>query len=947
MNSRYYHNNNKSNKSSSANSEPEEILMPKNINSYLGQKGYTILKSDLTIKQLTVIKEQLTVKPYMPGAPVQVQKSFAAYRESDKKLYLPRYYGEELFGSAKDYKLTEGTDIDLLFQGTLRPTQQPVVAKYLNHVLNNVNSYTCGVKSCGAGLLELPCGFGKCLKIDTPIIMYDGNIKMVQNIQVGELLMGDNSTPRTVLSLARGREQMYKISNKMGDEYVVNESHILSLMCASKISKLCHKGDIVDISVKGYLKLPKNIRKVLRGYKVPISFNNIETEPLEVDPYLLGIWLNNTIEHKIHLPDEFLTLYNLKDSKYIPHVYKCNGKENQLKLLAGLIDSSGFYKDNYYVIVQSYQNQTPELANDIIFLCRSLGFGCYSKICDNNLDTQIFIYGSELGKIPSLLYLYVNPVTDHNDHLMYSINVEKLEVDDYYGFEIDGNKRFVLGDFTVTHNTSISLYLLSQLKKKTLVIVHKEFLMNQWVERIQQFLPTARIGKIQGQVIDIEGKDIVLCMLQSLVLKEYPSSLFDSFGFTILDEVHHISSETFSNALFKVVTKYMLGLSATMDRKDGTTKIFKMFLGDVIHKVERKDEYAVEVRAVTYKTNDEEFNDTILDFKGQPQISSMISKLCTYNRRTEFIIQTIVDFICLETVDKETIKKHKLCMDTANPCCKMCLKNNNYLLKNTCCNTVNYCLPCLNNIVEDYKKPHITVDKNGQEKATKRRAKCPECNKILCFEQNYIENPYLKPISDRHIIVMSHNLNILDYMYNKFVCKNLASVGYYVGGMSDSELKRSEKQQVIFASYSMCSEGLDIPTLNTEFLITPKTDVIQIVGRILRAKHATCNPIIYDFVDTHDVFQRQWQKRKAYFKKQNYRIIQSNSTTYTPDTNSWKTVYEPSGTSCKPAIHTTAKKAQPRSNESEDDDASLVSDEDNNEPKDKLNVGKCFLKIKK
>ena len=128
--------------------------------------------------------------------------------------------------------------------------------------------------------------------------------------------------------------------------------------------------------------------------------------------------------------------------------------------------------------------------------------------------------------------------------------------------------------------------------------------MNQWVERIQQFLPTARIGKIQGQVIDIEGKDIVLCMLQSLVLKEYPSSLFDSFGFTILDEVHHISSETFSNALFKVVTKYMLGLSATMDRKDGTTKIFKMFLGDVIHKVERKDEYAVEVRAVTYKTND-------------------------------------------------------------------------------------------------------------------------------------------------------------------------------------------------------------------------------------------------------------------------------------------------------------------------------------------------------
>jgi superfamily II DNA or RNA helicase len=193
-------------------------------------------------------------------------------------------------------------------------------------------------------------------------------------------------------------------------------------------------------------------------------------------------------------------------------------------------------------------------------------------------------------------------------------------------------------------------------------------------------------------------------MLQSLVLKEYPSSLFDSFGFTILDEVHHISSETFSNALFKVVTKYMLGLSATMDRKDGTTKIFKMFLGDVIHKVERKDEYAVEVRAVTYKTNDEEFNDTILDFKGQPQISSMISKLCTYNRRTEFIIQTIVDFICLETVDKETIKQHKLCMDAVNPCCKMCLKNNNYLLIN------NNCL--LKYVAKTPLNKYITADQN-------------------------------------------------------------------------------------------------------------------------------------------------------------------------------------------------------------------------------------------
>jgi superfamily II DNA or RNA helicase len=86
----------------------------------------------------------------------------------------------------------------------------------------------------------------------------------------------------------------------------------------------------------------------------------------------------------------------------------------------------------------------------------------------------------------------------------------------------------------------------------------------------------------------VEDKDIVLCMLQSLISKEYEASLFEQFGFTIIDEVHHISSQSFSNSLFKVVTKYMLGLSATMERKDGTTSVFKMFLGDVIFKAEKK-----------------------------------------------------------------------------------------------------------------------------------------------------------------------------------------------------------------------------------------------------------------------------------------------------------------------------------------------------------------------
>jgi len=439
--------------------------------------------------------------------------------------------------------------------------------------------------------------------------------------------------------------------------------------------------------------------------------------------------------------------------------------------------------------------------------------------------------------------------------------------------------------------TSSSLYILSQLKKKTIVIVHKEFLMNQWIERIQQFLPSARIGKIQGQTIDIENKDIVLAMLQSLSMKDYPSSLFDSFGFTIIDEVHHISSETFSRALYKFVTKYSLGLSATMNRKDGTTKIFKMFLGEVVHKTESKGEREVEVRCINYKTGDEEFNETILDYRGQPQNSSMISKLCSYNRRTEFIIQTLTDFITVDNVDKAVIHQHKLDIDKSVINCEICNKNINYLIRNTCCDCVKYCMPCMEHI--ESSANIFSIGPDG--KKSKERPKCPNCKKVLKYEQNYIENPFVKPVEQTHTIVMAHNLNVLKYIYTKFVCKNLASVGYYVGGMKEHELKASEKKQVILASYSMCSEGLDIPTLTTEFLVSPKTDIVQIVGRILRAKHATTHPIIYDFVDSHDVFQRQWMKRKAYYKKQNYRIIGTNNQMYTTDTKKWLKIVESTG----------------------------------------------------
>jgi superfamily II DNA or RNA helicase len=201
---------------------------------------------------------------------------------------------------------------------------------------------------------------------------------------------------------------------------------------------------------------------------------------------------------------------------------------------------------------------------------------------------------------------------------------------------------------------------------------------------------------------------------------------------------------------------------------------------------------------------------------------------------------------------------------------------------------------------------------------------------------------------------MSHNLNVLEYMYNKIVCKNLASVGYYVGGMSEVELKKSENKQIILSSYQMAQEGLDIPTLNAEFLITPKTDIVQTIGRILRAKHAISNPIIYDFVDTHEVFQRQWLKRKTYYKKQNYEIIGTNSFDY--DNNIWKNIYKPTNNNINNNIQisnqikintkiNTKKTISVKSNCSTDISITSDSDEDDNEDNDNNEPPKCLLKF--
>lgn len=340
---------------------------------------------------------------------------------------------------------------------------------------------------------------------------------------------------------------------------------------------------------------------------------------------------------------------------------------------------------------------------------------------------------------------------------------------------------------TGSGKTVMALNIISRVGKKTLIIVHKEFLANQWKERIEEYIPSAKVGRIQGTIFDVEDKDIVIGMVQTLYNRDYGDTAFAGFGLTIIDEVHRIGSEEFSKTLLQISTPLMLGISATVDRKDGLEKLLYMFVGNKAYVDKRKSEHSVSVRAIEYITGDVEFNKSVLDFRGNPAYSSMISKLCSFVPRTEFIVKIIFDLIA--------------------------------------------------------------------------------------------ENP------KSQIMLLSHQRAMLTKIFDMIQLRNsespepLTTVGYYVGGMKQECLKETETKQIVLATFSMAAEALDIKSLSTLFMVTPKTDIVQAVGRILRAKHDA--PIIVDLVDKHDVFKNQFIKRKKLYKERNYSIHCRESTKYT------------------------------------------------------------------
>ena len=401
--------------------------------------------------------------------------------------------------------------------------------EYIKEMKARGNSVLVGVDTGFAELNKMTTGFGKgdlviiaarpamgkCLGLGTKVVMYDGTLKNVEDVKVGDQLMGDDSTPRNVLSLARGREKMFWVRQNKGIDYRVNESHILSLKRSRNEGKHKH-GDILNIDVKDYNTKSKRFHSNYKGYKVSIDFKK---QKLAIDPYFLGLWLGDGASSNVSIASidgeiiEYLSQYaqkldlqlseqhpkdkcpvysitsgkrgvsNKKDkslqkklreigvlnNKHIPHSYIQNSEKNRLQLLAGLIDSDGYYDDRFHVFEIVQKNEV--LTRQIKYLADSLGFRVSFKtkkarIKKINYECDVYrirIVGN-LDKIPTkVARKQARLLLSKREHTHTGIKVEYDKVDDYYGFTIDGNHLFLLEDMTVTHNTSFILNTVNSL----------------------------------------------------------------------------------------------------------------------------------------------------------------------------------------------------------------------------------------------------------------------------------------------------------------------------------------------------------------------------------------------------------------------------------------------------------------------------------------------------
>ena len=822
------------------------------LNSYLGNKGYSIYKVCLTNEIINYIKKELNVKPITQNLIVE-PVAFPVYQESDKKIYVPRFWGLKVFGQPNQVKISQGKSINIEFKGQLRKepvNQEEIVDAYLNSLKTQESNYWSG----GSCLIELKCGGGKTilalnilskLKKKTIIFVQKTFLKNQWIERIEEFL------PDAKVGTIQG--QIIDIEDK---DIVIAMVQSISMKSYPEslfddfgfaVYDECFKGNTLIHTNKGKVKISDLyelwIKEKLNNNILILSFNKI-TKNFEYKE-LTYAWkkqnnsfvkftlskqkLECTLNHKILTPDGYIEANNLEIGSLILSKYDINHKDNlicpclnddQLQIIYGSYLGDGslqLSKKNRYRLKiihckdqRDYCNWKAEMFNIYkLNYIEKNGYSqkeaysfitkCFDLVNDlkdkKNIPDWLvekidargiaiwFMDDGSIGKkvlkdnnisyfarISSNNFDYINHNKIQAIFSKFNIETKIYKTRNYY--EIGFNKENTIKLFDLIRN-----YNHSNMDYKLNGVSNNKYIWNNKFLDYGTTIVTSKeyINHRATNVYDIEVKD----NHNFIIGTKSETNYIDG---PIVSNCHHMSSEVFCNCLKKCNTLYSLGLSGTMNRKDGLTFVFKMYLGEICFKTkEDNGENNVLVKAIDYHVlDDDEYNEVEHDFRGNVKYTSLVSKVAKYEYRADFILNVMINEINI--------------------------------------------------------------------------------------------NP------KQQIILLSQTKNLLNYLYKLITSKNVISVGYYIGGMKEKDLKESESKQIILATFAMAAEALDIKSLTTLVLATPKSDIVQAVGRIMRAEHS--RPLIVDIIDQHDTLLNQFNKRRSFYNEKNYKIIRTTNANY-------------------------------------------------------------------
>lgn len=538
--------------------------------------------SKKTSTELETISKELLVEQ-APSKYAYSQKPMIVclYDTQGVNLYVPFAYNRMMPRPER----SAFRSINLQFSKPLRDEQKVVKDEAIELLNKN-----------GSAIISAYCGFGKCLGKDTGVMMYDGTIKKVQEIRVNEQLMGDDSTPRTVLSTCIGNERMYEIcpSQPQYEKWKCNASHILSLKIKPNFDI-----DWVDGMYQTENLSPETFRFETARFK---TRDEAMKRNAEYSEQIIEI----SVEEYLILPREVrrnLVLYRVGvDFALCENVYSSRKtRMNYLHRLLGKFETQSVV----------YVSEDANFRKDLIRIIRSLGMTAYEVGCE----------------------VRINEIQPESEFDFIAISVPERT---FYGFELDGNRRFLLSDFTVTHNTALAIYIATKIRLPTLFLCHRIVLLNQWKESIKLFCPSATVKTITAQQTELEPADFYVA--NATTIPKHNRNFFKQIGLVCVDECHIIMAENMSKCMRYLVPRYVLGLSATPYRQDGLDRLLELYFGTekIVRKLFRKH--------TVYKVNTNFIPEVKTNRMGKVDWGSVIESQSKDDERNDLIVRIIRAF---------------------------------------------------------------------------------------------------------------------------------------------------------------------------------------------------------------------------------------------------------------------------------------------------------------